>query len=267
MKASTCLQAAIGALFLSFSASALADNAVTARPANVLAGPDDSYPVVAQLDSDTPVQVMGCLDDWSWCDVAFQDSRGWMYAPDITYAYEGGYVPLYSYAPALGITVVAFSVDSYWGRYYHNRPWYSRREEFMRRGPAHHQRPPGPAPRHSPPPREVVMHRPDSRSGGARLSSAEAHHADADRRDADRHGASVDHRDAKAPPPRPEERAAPAHPEEHAPPAHTESHSRPAAGSTHEEKHGPAPHAAPSNHEEHPPSPQPHEDKKDRPQQ
>ena len=147
----------LGALLLIFSAvalvpaAALAQNAVTTEPADLYAGPDDAYPVVAQLDPNTPIQVIGCLDDWSWCDVGVEDFRGWMYSPGITYYYQGGYVPLYSYAPSLGITVVPFSVDAYWGHYYHDRPWYSRRDEWAHRT-MHHRRPPGPPPSAGPPP-------------------------------------------------------------------------------------------------------------------
>lgn len=141
----------LGALLLIFSAAALAQNAVTTEPADLYAGPDDAYPVVAQLDPNTPIQVLGCLDDWSWCDVGVEDFRGWMYSPGITYYYQGGYVPLYSYAPSLGIAIVPFSVDAYWGHYYHDRPWYSRRDEWAHRT-MHHRRPPGPPPSAGPPP-------------------------------------------------------------------------------------------------------------------
>lgn len=142
----------LGVAFLAFSAAAQSQNAMTTEPADLYAGPDDSYPVVAQLDPNSPIQVFGCLDDWSWCDVGAEDLRGWMYAPDITYAYEGGYVPLYSYAPSLGIAIVPFSLDVYWGRYYHGRPWYSQREEWAHRS-IHHRMPPGPRPHTGPPPR------------------------------------------------------------------------------------------------------------------
>ena len=130
MTASTCLRLTVGALLLTVSGALMAQNAETSDNASVRAGPDPSYPEVAQLDADTPIQVMGCLDDWSWCDVTFGDNRGWLYSPDITYAYQGGYVPLYSYAPGLGIPVVGFSLDVYWGSHYHNRPWYGQREEW-----------------------------------------------------------------------------------------------------------------------------------------
>ncbi len=130
MGGTTPLRLGLGAVLLIFSAAAAAQNALTTESADLYAGPDDSYPVVAELDSNIPIQVMGCLDDWSWCDVAVGDSRGWLYSPAITYEYEGGYVPLYTYAPSLGIAVVPFSVGGYWDRYYHDRPWYSRREEW-----------------------------------------------------------------------------------------------------------------------------------------
>jgi len=246
MKAASILGAAFGACLLSFSVSALADNALTSRPANVLAGPDDSYPVVAQLDADTPIQVMGCLDDWSYCDVAFEGNRGWLYSPDITYEYNGGYVPLYSYAPALGIAVVPFSVDAYWGRYYHDRPWYGQREEFMRRGPPHHERPSGPPPSHSPPPREALLQRPAHQGGPIRLSSSDSAH-----QDSERHGGSADHPNARAPAPRPDEHAAPYRNGSRAGDNRADNQSRPTehAAPQREDRHPAS--SAPSNREEH----------------
>ncbi len=256
-----------GASLLTLCASALADDALTSRPANVLAGPDDSYPVVASLDANTPIQVMGCLDDWSWCDVGFEGNRGWLYAPDITYGYHGGYVPLYTYAPALGITVVSFSVDNYWGQYYRGRPWYGQREEFIRRGPPHHERPPGPLPSHSPPPQQALMRKPDSHGGPIRVSSADA------RKDADTHRPDSDNHAGTA---RPEAKAPESHarPAEHAAPQHeaAPTHEAPAhEASPHEEKHAPAAHestpkSAPK-HEEPPPKAEAKEEHKpDRPE-
>jgi len=153
--ASRQLRVAIGALALSISCAALAENALTTDTASVRAGPDDSYPEVAVLDADSPIQVMGCLDDWSWCDVTFDGNRGWLYSPDITYEYEGGYVPFYTYAPAFSVPVVTFTVDAYWGRYYHDRPWFRERDQWAHRV-VEHRPPPGPPPHRGPPPREVV---------------------------------------------------------------------------------------------------------------
>ncbi len=81
-------------------------------------------------------------DDWSWCDVAFEDNRGWIYAPYLSYVYQGARVPFYTYAPSFGIPIIAFSLGSYWDRYYRGRPRYGRRDYWERREPRH-VRPPG----------------------------------------------------------------------------------------------------------------------------
>ncbi len=258
MRASTGLRLSMGALLFTLSFAAVAENAETTEPASVRAGPDSSYPEVAQLDADTPIQVMGCLDDWSWCDVAFDGNRGWLYSPDITYQYQGGYVPLYAYAPGLGVPVLSFSVDAYWGSHYHDRPWYGEREQWVHRT-IHHQRPSGPPPSSSPPPREAVrMDRPHSErqsDRSIRVGSAESSH-----RDAERHDGAAGHVDPRAAAPRPQEhsppqhtemnskppeRAAPEHvaPEQHAPPEHNEARTRPAG-------HAEPQHAEPQHREE-----------------
>ena len=74
--ASRHLRLGVGAFLLTLSCAALAENAFTTQPASVRAGPDESYPEVAQLDADAPLEVMGCLDDWRWCDVTFDGNRG-----------------------------------------------------------------------------------------------------------------------------------------------------------------------------------------------
>ncbi len=221
----------LGGVLMLFSVAAMAENAVTTDVASVRAGPDDSYPEVAQLDPDSPIQVMGCLDDWSWCDVAFGEDRGWLYAPDISYEYEGGYVPFYAYAPAFGLPIVTFSLDTYWGGHYRNRPWYGQRDEWIHRT-IHHQRPSGPAPSHAPPPREVVRaERPQGRSRSGepalRLSEAERNRTNEDRTAPGRApdvGRSPERR--SSPETRPQERSLP--PAEHtAPPPQEEQRQRP----------------------------------------
>jgi uncharacterized protein YraI len=267
MRAITALRLSAGAVLLGIWGLAAADNAVIAQSAGVYAGPDDSYPLVAQLDADTPIQVMGCLDDWSWCDVRFPGDRGWVYAPDISYGYEGGYVPFYSYAPSFGVPVVAFSVDSYWGSYYHNRPWYAQRADWDSRGPPHHRRPSGPAPSAGPPPREARSDRPGPESHGdhpIRLGSGQPPpRRDEGRADERDHGGAAaagprpqDH----TPAPRVETRANPPAertPPEHAPPARDTEHARPAPPEQHE--------SAPRREEKPPANAPPKKDERDRP--
>lgn len=250
----------LGVPLLVFCATALADNALTTESADLYAGPDDAYPVVAQLDSNMPIQVMGCLDDWSWCDVVAEGTRGWMYAPDITYAYEGGYVPLYSYAPSLGIAVVPFSMDVYWGRYYHDRPWYGERERWAHRE-IHHRRPQGPPPSAGPPPRPE--HRGEGPREGARLDNRDLHLGSAQppRRE-DNPNRNDEHnafgRPEPTPPPRPAE--APPRPETHALPAPGAAHAPPHEQPPHEERSRAPERAAPATREERPREERPREE-------
>ncbi len=142
----------LGIVFAAASTAAGAQNAFTAHRLNLRTGPDRSYPPVTQLAAGAPVQIMGCLSDWSWCDVVFDDDRGWAYAPGLTYAYQGTNVPFYSYAPSFGIPIVTFSLGAYWDRYYRGKPWFSQRSMWLNRRLPPHRRPPGPAPHAGPPP-------------------------------------------------------------------------------------------------------------------
>lgn len=112
---------------------ASAQNAYTAKPMNVRAGPNRDYPLVAQVDEGTPLDVHGCLDSWSWCDVSFEGNRGWMYAGGISFVYNGQRVPIYSYGPQLGLPIITFSLGTYWGQYYRGRPWYGQRDTWEHR--------------------------------------------------------------------------------------------------------------------------------------
>jgi uncharacterized protein YraI len=238
------LRLLFGAYLLALSAAAATQNAATTEPATVYAGPDDSYPMVAQLDADAPVQVMGCLDDWSWCDVTFGDNRGWLYAPDIVYDYEGGYVPFYTYAPSFGVPVVQFTIGEYWDRYYHGRPWYGRRGEWVDRGPPRHRSPSGPPPSAGPPPRSARVERPSHEvqpERSLRLGTAERPQREEERRaDPGRRDGTRDHDDVRPSQPRPPEARSAEHtappelshenraervgppPHEERPPGHTE---------------------------------------------
>ena len=132
----------LAAFVCSLPAAALAQEAYTNRTANVRAGPDRSYPVVAQLPPGAGLQVMGCIDDYSWCDVVFGDNRGWVYAGSLVYPYQSGRVPILGYGAVIGLPIITFSIGSYWDRYYRGRPWYRNRSYWVNRPPPRHYRPP-----------------------------------------------------------------------------------------------------------------------------
>ncbi len=196
----TCLVASLGALLLAAFGVAGAQNAFTSRPMNVRAGPNRDYPLVAQLDQGAPLDVHGCLNDWSWCDVSFENTRGWIYAGGVSFVYQGGQVPLFSYGPRLGLPILTFSLLTYWGDYYQDRPWYAQRTTWVnRRMPPHtvprgrpqmsHSRPAAsarPAPRaqqrgHGAPAQRSMQRQPPHAAAPARGGSRPSGHAPAAR--------------------------------------------------------------------------------------
>lgn len=116
--------------------------AFTATESQLFAGPSGDYPVVAVLAGGLQVAVQGCLPDYTWCDVAVGASRGWLYAGNINYPYQGSVLPLLTYGGAIGIGVLGFTLNDYWGSYYRARPWYRERQQWLNRphfrpGPPH----------------------------------------------------------------------------------------------------------------------------------
>ena len=136
------LAVAAGLLALTGAASAQTGGFVTAN-VNLRAGPGTDYPAVTVLGAGTPLGIFGCIDGYSWCDVDWRGYRGWVAAQYLEYDYRGRRVVLPDYGPTIGVPIVTFSVDNYWGRYYRDRPWY---EDRYRWGAPPGRRPPPPPP-------------------------------------------------------------------------------------------------------------------------
>jgi uncharacterized protein YraI len=119
---------------LSFSmfafASAMAADGYVTGEVNMRAGPDSSYPSVVMLGSGTEVSIQGCVDGWSWCDVAAGGNRGWVAGSYLQENYQGQRVYIPSYGVQIGIPIIAFVFGAYWDNYYRNRPWYGQREHW-----------------------------------------------------------------------------------------------------------------------------------------
>jgi uncharacterized protein YraI len=111
------------------------------------AGPSIEYPGVVMLPPGAAVEVYGCEQGYGWCDVQVGPDRGWVAASYLQMPSPSGPVLLASGGVVLGIPVVSFVFDTYWGNYYRGRPWYSRRayyHNYWNRYP--HGRPPPPRP-------------------------------------------------------------------------------------------------------------------------
>jgi uncharacterized protein YraI len=141
---------------MALSGAALAQSeAYTNEPVDLYAGPAADYPLVAQVPPGEELTVMGCVDGYSWCDVATPEFRGWAYGGYLSYPYQGTEVPIATYGVQIGLPIVTFVIGDYWGRYYHGRPWFRDRDRWanhplpVRGGPSPHAGPPP----HGEPPR------------------------------------------------------------------------------------------------------------------
>jgi uncharacterized protein YraI len=114
------------------------DGYVTAG-VSMRAGPDSSYPRVEYVRAGEPVEVVGCLEDYSWCDVIAYDERGWVRADYIEYEYEGRRVLVPEYGPQIGLSIVAFSLGSYWDSHYSHGHygWYGQRSYWSKYAYSH----------------------------------------------------------------------------------------------------------------------------------
>jgi uncharacterized protein YraI len=130
VKAAGWLIAALAAMPAPASAQQLA---YTAKFANLRAGPARDYPIVATLPAGIAISVLGCLSGYRWCDVVAGPNRGWLYAGNIVYPYQGSNVPLLTYGALLGIGIIGFDLGYYWDHHYRARPWYPQRQHWIAR--------------------------------------------------------------------------------------------------------------------------------------
>ncbi|WP_353554100.1 SH3 domain-containing protein [Paraburkholderia terrae] len=145
--------AVMGAVALSIASGAASaqSQAYTNQPVYLYAGPAQDYPVVAQLPAGQPVAVYGCVSGYTWCDVAIEQARGWVYGGYLTYPYQGSNVPIMTYGTAIGLPLITFSIGSYWDHYYRGRPWYGERGRWANHPPPPHRPPPPPGGNRPPP--------------------------------------------------------------------------------------------------------------------
>lgn len=160
----------LAAIVVTVPTAAYAQSGYVSKDVNLRAGPAREYPSLAILRAGVSISVLGCLTGYQWCDVLAGPNRGWVYAGNIVYPYQGSSVPVITYGAALGLGIVAFSVGHYWDSHYRARPWYGQRQQWIERPhgrfvPEGHRPPPPHAPAfrpgaHRPPPPHAPVVRP-----------------------------------------------------------------------------------------------------------
>jgi uncharacterized protein YraI/surface antigen len=118
----------------------LGASATTAAPAQavpgyavprleVKAGPGYRYPTVAVVRYDSPLEVNGCLRNWSWCDVTTRRGRGWVRGRDIEIERRGSRI---EYGAPWGVPQFDFNLDTYWNNNYRGQEFYRERDRWRR---------------------------------------------------------------------------------------------------------------------------------------
>ncbi len=98
---------------------------------NMRSGPSTGYPAVTVIPYGSSVTINGCMSSVNWCDVSFAGGRGWVSGNYVQASYRSNRVYVApDYYSGLGIPLVTFDVDNYWGTYYRDRNFYRERDRW-----------------------------------------------------------------------------------------------------------------------------------------
>lgn len=112
-----------------------AQPAFTTRAVNLRAGPDSSFPSVAWVPGGAQVNVIGCINRWTWCDVQSGFNRGWVFSQFLSMPFQNQPIIIGNAGGWLGVPLISFSVGPYWDIHYRNRPWWGYRNQWVSRPP------------------------------------------------------------------------------------------------------------------------------------
>jgi uncharacterized protein YraI len=93
------------------------------------AGPDGQFPSVDMLPAGAQVEVFGCLSGNIWCDIGFQQDRGWVSGEDLEILYQSQRVKVVQLQVEV-VPVETFQVTTYWDEHYRNRPFFRDRDRY-----------------------------------------------------------------------------------------------------------------------------------------
>ena len=87
---------------------------------NLRAGPGTQYYPILVLPAGARIELYGCLQGYSWCDISYGRERGWVSSRYLSTFYRG---PAYRPRPYATVPSVTFNFG-YWDNHYSHRPWY-----------------------------------------------------------------------------------------------------------------------------------------------
>ena len=135
------------------ASAAWATEAYTTSSTWLRTGPDTNFPRIERIPRESLVEVYGCTENYDWCDIDFEGDRGWLPGRRLQFVYNGRRGSIDTLAPFLGLMILQFSLQDYWGNHYRERPWYTNRnlQRWQNWQPPHPDVQNRPAPRHEGP--------------------------------------------------------------------------------------------------------------------
>jgi len=98
---------------------------------NLRAGPGGSYPIVGRINRGESLELLGCIDELSWCEVeAWGNERGWVSANFIGASYRDRQIGIRETYDLGIIKLITFSLDDYWDDHYRDRDFYKNRRNY-----------------------------------------------------------------------------------------------------------------------------------------
>lgn len=123
------------ALLLATPAAAQNDRrpVMAGRDTMLRAGPQAGYPPVRRIEQGQQMQLFGCLNDRSWCDVGYGDDRGWVSGPDLQSEYQGRRDNVPNLYDEFQMGDRDFRIGDYWDENYREQPFYDERNRWQQR--------------------------------------------------------------------------------------------------------------------------------------
>jgi uncharacterized protein YraI len=105
-------------------------------PVDLRSGPDESFPIVASIPSKEHMELEGCLQNWTWCDISWNGQRGWVSGHAIEAIYQNKTSYVADIASTANVPVITYNTGTYWDTHYRTAPFYTQREHYIHWTPA-----------------------------------------------------------------------------------------------------------------------------------
>ncbi len=93
--------------------AALADtSAIAVTDLNLRAGPSPAQPVIAVIPNQGAVNITGCIEASSWCQVDFNGTQGWAYGDYLSASLDGGSVRVIENRSKIDLNTVTYDYSA-----------------------------------------------------------------------------------------------------------------------------------------------------------